>query len=93
MSAVFGGITILDAKSVEVIYDNENLNLINRIKFDSNEYEFGHLIAEKEYLKQSDQMNENFHQVTLGKFMISQQQKFSRNSRICGYHCLYLDMF
>ena len=85
MSAVFGGITILDAKSIEVIFDNENSSLINRIKFDSNEYEFGHLIAEKEYLKQSDQVNESFHQITLGKFMISQQRKFARNSGITIY--------
>ena len=70
MSAVFGGITILDAKSVEVIFNTENSNLIDKIKFDSNEYEFGHLIAEKEYLKQSDQVNESFHQITLGTFTI-----------------------
>ena len=84
MSAVFGGITILDAKSVEVLYDNENPNLINRIKFDSNEYEFGHLIAEKEYLKQSDQMNESFHQVTLGKFMIPSNKNFPEIPEFAG---------
>lgn len=65
MSAVFGGITILDAKSVEIIYDSEHSNLIQKVKFDSNEYEFGHLIAEKEYLTQSGQGNEKFHQMTL----------------------------
>ena len=68
MSAVFGGITILDAKSVEIIFDAEKPNLIEKVKFDSNEYEFGHLIAEKEYLVQSSEGNESFHQITIGKF-------------------------
>ena len=68
MSAVFGGITILDAKSVEIIYNDEKSNLIEKVKSDSNEYEFGHLIAEKEYLTQSSEGDESFHRLTIGKF-------------------------
>ena len=30
MSAVFGGITILDTKSVEIIYNDEKSNLIEK---------------------------------------------------------------
>ena len=74
MSAVFGGITILDAKSVEIIFDAEKPNLIEKVKFDSNEYEFSHLIAEKEYLTQSGDGVESFHQITLGKFTFQSSQ-------------------
>ena len=74
MSAVFGGITILDAKSVEIIFDAEKPNLIEKVKFDSNEYEFSHLIAEKEYLTQSGDGVESFHQITLGKFTFRSSQ-------------------